>query len=64
MKTEQHNKLIEMAMCSDNQTSQDIIKYMIGMQNEIDELKEILKSIVHKDYPEDLIKFQEFLRTD
>lgn len=64
MNTEQHRKLIDMASCAETEIETDLIKYMMKMQYEMDDLKNIIVQLLKKEYPEDIIKYSDYLRTD
>ncbi len=64
MSPEQHRTLIDMASCAESQVDTDIIKYMMKMQYEIDDLKNIIVELLSKEYPEDVLKYADYLRTD
>ncbi len=64
MNAEQNRTLIDMAEIAESKADTDIIKYMMRLQFEIDDLKNIIRELVGKEYPEDVIKYADYLRVD
>lgn len=59
-----HTRMIDMMTCSDSEVSKDIIKEMMKLRFEMDELRNILRNLLEKEYPEDVLKYAESLKVD